>query len=450
MDKIKIGVLGAGRGRMMIKYCALAGNAELVAVCDSYEPFLNRVKEQLGAQLDGDKVTFYTDFEEFIKHDMDAVILSNYANDHAPFAIRCLKAGKHVFSECLPCANMKEAVELVEAVESSDKLYAFSENYCYFPATMEMRKLYREGKLGEFEYGEGEYIHNCEPVWPEITQGNPDHWRNNLYSTYYCTHGTGPLIHITGLRPVRVTGFETPYNARNLRMGSKAGGYSILMMEMENGSYMKVAQGMGPSRDSVWYSLYGSKGRIESARDDTREYEPEPGMGSGVCQIYTNLDEYEGESAIYNAKTYEPKDDFSEKAGGYGHSGSDYYDMWNFVEKLRGNPDADVIDVYEALDMGLPGILGYESIMKGSIPVEIPNFRFAAERERYRCDTGCTDPAKAGDMLWPCYHKGNPEIDPQVYEKAKQIWLECEPDSLAQFFEEEGKKTKYGEKKKKD
>ena len=38
-------------------------------------------------------------------------------------------------------------------------------------ATYEMKKLYQAGKIGEFEYGEGEYIHNCEPMWEKLTYG---------------------------------------------------------------------------------------------------------------------------------------------------------------------------------------------------------------------------------------------------------------------------------------
>lgn len=219
MEKIRIGVLGAGRGEMMMKYCEHADNAELVAVCDQNELFLNRVRDR----LNDPRVRFYTDFGQFLAHDMDAVVLANYATEHAPFAIRCLEAGKHVLSEVLPCQTLSEAVALAEAVEKSGRVYAYSENYCFMPAPREMRRLYRAGKLGEFEYGEGEYLHNCEPIWPEITQGRPEHWRNNIPATFYCTHSVGPLLHITGLRPVRVTGFELPYNARCARMGAKAG-----------------------------------------------------------------------------------------------------------------------------------------------------------------------------------------------------------------------------------
>lgn len=171
MKKIRIGVMGVYRGTSMINYCVAADNAEIVAICDKWEEGLAIQKEVYKDY----PITWYSNFDEFIQHDMDAVVLANYANEHAPFAIKAMKAGKHVFSEVLPVQTMKEAVELVETVEATGMTYAYGENYCYMPAPYEMRRLYREGKLGEFEYGEGEYIHNCESIWPQITYGDPDH-----------------------------------------------------------------------------------------------------------------------------------------------------------------------------------------------------------------------------------------------------------------------------------
>ena len=160
----------------MINYCKQADNAQIVAICDKSQEALESQKEK----CEGYDITFYDNFDDFILHDMDAVVLANYANEHAPFAIRALKAGKHVFSELLPVQTMKEAVELVETVEQTGKIYAYGENCCFMAGPYEMCKLYKAGKIGEFEYGECEYIHNCEPIWPSITYGEETHWRNNM------------------------------------------------------------------------------------------------------------------------------------------------------------------------------------------------------------------------------------------------------------------------------
>ena len=239
MKKVKIGVLGAYRGSSMINYCKSADNAEIVAICDKSPKAIETQRKC----AEGLNVSFYDNFEDFIKHDMDAVVLANYANEHAPFAIKAMKLGKHVFSEVLPVQTMKEAVELIETVEQTGMIYAYGENYCYMPAPYEMKKLYKQDKIGEFEYGECEYIHNCTPIWASITYGEKDHWRNNMYSTYYCTHSIGPLIHATGLRPVKVVGFESTKNERRLSVGAKGADVGIEMITLENGGIIKSIHG---------------------------------------------------------------------------------------------------------------------------------------------------------------------------------------------------------------
>ena len=400
--KIKVGVFGAGRGHTMMAYCRAAGSAELVAVCDKYTDKLDRIKEEFG-----DAVALYTSFDEFLAHDMDLVVLANYANEHAPYAVRALRAGKNVLSEVLPVQNMKEAVELIEAVEETGKLYAYAENYCYMPASKRMRELVRRGELGTFEYGEGEYMHNCEPGWHRLTRSDPGHWRNTMSAFFYCTHSLGPLIHISGLRPVRVSGFEGPFNARMYRMGAKAGPYGVEMVTLENGAVLKSLHGVGPARNSIWYSVYGSKGRMESAREDAE--------AGGMNKLYVNLDEDEGDNT-FRACEDRTDDGLSAIAENSGHGGSDYYVMHNVIEKLNGNRNCDVIDVYEALDMFLPGLFAYRSALAGGMPMEVPDLRKPEEREKWRNDTACTDPAAAGGMLQPSLSTGDPDIPEQVYE----------------------------------
>lgn len=430
MRKIKVGVMGAYRGSSMINYCAIADNAEVVAICDKWEEGLMMQKE-LHKDL---PITYYNNFEDFIQHDMDAVVLANYAHQHAPFAMKAMKAGKHVFSEVVPVQTLKEAVELVETVEETGMTYAYGENYCYMGGTYEMKKLYEEGKIGEFEYAECEYIHNGETIWPSITYGDPNHWRNRMYSTFYCTHSLGPIIHTTGLRPISVTGFESTKNARRLSGGAKCGQFAIEMVELENGGIIKSIHG-GLYRDSIWYSMYGSKGRMETAREDAD--------GLAFSKLYVNVDEYPGQYGQMNIESYQPVRDMDDKCKHFGHGGSDFYSMYHFIEKLLGNPEADTIDVYEALDMCLPGVFAYRSILNGGVPMEVPNFRDKTVREQYRNDVACTDPEVAGDMLLPTCKLGTPEIGPEVYERVRQKWEETKraEDGYAQkAFQQGGSK----------
>lgn len=405
MEKIRLGVMGAMRGSSAMKFCLDTGSMELVAICDWNEELLHTARAGLG-----EEITYYTDFADFIKHDMDAVLLANYAHQHAPFAIRTMYAGKHVFSEVLPCQTMKEAVELIEAVENTGKIYAYGENYCYMLGPYEMRRLYREGKIGEFEYAEGEYIHNCEDWWASLTYGEEDHWRNNMYSTFYCTHSLGPIVHITGQRPVSVVGFEGTKNERNLRVGAKSGQFGIEMVTFANGGIAKSIHG-GLYKNSIWYSMYGDKGRMETAREDTQD--------GWVGKLFVNADEYSGGYHTGKLESYAVQQ-VIDGLEGSGHGGGDDMSLFQFAKAIQGDENADIIDVYEALDMFLPGMFAYRSVLNGGISMQIPNLRDPAERDAWRNDTMCTDPTTAGDMLLPVFSKGNPDIPQAVYDAMRE------------------------------
>ena len=206
--KLRIGVFGGARGHAMMDVLFEHPHAELAAVCDKYQPLLDQVAEEAKAR--NLTIEIYNNFEDFLTCDMDAVVLANYANEHAPFAVRCLKAGKHVLSEVLPCETMAQAVELIEAVEQTGLFYAYAENYCYMQHTFEMQRRYEQGDIGEVEYCEGEYIHDCSRCWPQITYGEREHWRNQMHANFYCTHSIGPILTVIGRRPVQVVGFEVP------------------------------------------------------------------------------------------------------------------------------------------------------------------------------------------------------------------------------------------------
>ena len=46
MNKIRVGVIGAGRGDTMIDYCRKAGNAEVVAVCEKRQDLIDAQKQK--------------------------------------------------------------------------------------------------------------------------------------------------------------------------------------------------------------------------------------------------------------------------------------------------------------------------------------------------------------------------------------------------------------------
>ena len=418
-NKVRIGVLGGGRGFSIAQFCEQSEQAELVAVCDKDPRCLEEVKAHFG-----EGVVYYDDFDRFLRHDMDLVVLANYANAHAPFAVKALRAGKNVLSELLPFQTMKEACELADAVDESQKLYIYGENCCFMGAPRKMRKLFRSGEMGEFRYGEGEYMHDLEKDWHRHSHSDPAHWRNTMTAFYYCTHSIGPLIHISGLRPVSVTGFEAPYTEKMRRMGAKGAPFGMEIITLENGALLKSIHGVGPAEYSLWYSCLGDRGKLESGRSLLNE--------EGYNVLYRKGEpSADGENEPFCE--VDTADELSDQAEVSSHGGADFYMMYNACEAVRGNPDADYIGFYEACDMFLPGMFAYFSVLDDNRPQAIPDLRDRTEREKWRGDTRCTDPAVAGEQLLPSYSKGNQPIPQSVYDGLRE--------KLEAFYrEEEAKK----------
>ena len=407
--KLRIGVFGGARGSTMINVLLHHPDAELVAVCDKYQPLLDQAGQR--ANECGINIELFNNFDDFIEYDMDAVVLANYANEHAPYAIRALRRGRHVLSEVLPCETMDQAVELIETVEETGLVYAYAENYCYMKHTFEMWQRYKTGELGEAMYGEGEYIHDCSSIWPQITYGERDHWRNRMHPNFYCTHSIGPLLMMTGLRPVKVVGFEVKPSEDLLALGDWRGA-GIEMVTLENGAVMKSIHGdLKREPGSINYELYCKKGMMESGR-----LEP-----ASTLNVYKESER----RCVGSWEKYEPEARIAaESASAYqSHGGSDFYPTHFFIERILGRPDGEwSIDVYDAVNMGICGLLAYRSVLAGNISIDIPDLHDRAQRDKFRNDNACTNPSVAGDQLLPISSYGEPEIPDEVYTKVRELW----------------------------
>ena len=416
MKKLRIGVFGAGRGCTMINVLLTHPDAEVVAICDKYKPLLDKAGKL--AEEKGVNVALFEDFEEFFKYDMDAVVLANYASEHVPFAVRLLRSGRHVMSECLTCASMAQAVELIEAVEESGKVYAYAENYCYQDTTFEMWRSYRNGEIGEVLYAQGEYVHDCTGEWHTLTQGDPNHWRNNCFSTFYCTHGIAPVFMITGHRPVKVSGFEGTCAEYTKKCGLRDATLGMEIITLDNGAIVRCINGNlrhhNPAGINSSYIVYGENGMLESSRykgGTVHKYTVD-----GGCSEYTPEKQVEADLA----KKFNT------------HGGADFYPTHFFIEKILGNEVGFrySIDVYQAVDMCICGILAYRSILNNSMSIDVPDLRDPAQRDKYRNDHACTFAYEAGDQRLPNNHHGIviPDDD-ACYEEMRKLWNKAEGNS---------------------
>lgn len=375
MKKIKVGVFGLGRGTAQID-CLLLNNAEVVAVCDKMESRLEKMKEKLG-----DDLAVYTDFDSFLEHPgLEAIVLCNYFHEHAPYAIKALRKNIHVLSECTSNSTMAEGVELVRAAEKSKAFYMLDENYPFMKFNKEMYRVFHNGTLGKFLYGEGEYNHPLDPSdTASINRWRPydEHWRNHTPRTYYLTHSLAPLMYVTGAFPVRVSAMPV-YCAEpgeDALMGPAVKDRSAIITTVnDDDSVYRVTGCAGYGAHGNSYRFCCDKGQIENLR----------GTGGKVMLSYNkwNIPEGMEEHNFYMPSWNDDQEDLIAKSG---HGGGDFLVVREFLRCVRENRKP-VFDEYFATTIASVAILAHRSILNGGIPYDIPDFKKEEDRVKYEND----------------------------------------------------------------
>ena len=402
---IRVGVVGVGRG---ISFAGSAANAglELVALCDIWEERLI----EAGKRFD---VATYTDYDKFLEHDLDAVILANYYHEHAPFAIKAFAAGKHVMSECIACKTLGEGVALARAFERSGKVYMFAENYAYICYVQEMRRLYQADEIGEVQYAEGEYNHPIDSRGLNWLSPGMNHWRNWIPPTYYPTHAMSPIMYVTDTWPESVNALSIPYSPReegilHVKRGDPG---AVWICRMSNGSVSRCI-GLSMRGHGVWYRFHGTRGLMENMR----------AMNTGMLRVaHEPWDLRPGDS---KERIYQPEfpihADLAQRAG---HGGGDFFMNYHFAEAIRRN-EQPYLDVYRGLAMTAVGIQAWRSCLANGAPHDIPDFKDESVRRKYENDDWSPFPEdrKAGQP-WPSI-QGERIPSPEAVAFAREVWKE--------------------------
>lgn len=375
MEKLRIGVFGAGRGVSLAKGFMLL-DAEIVALCDNHKE-----RREAGLKKLGGDVAAYESFDDFIEHPMDAVILANNFYQHVPYAIECFKRDLHVFCECTANGTMGEGVELVRAFERSKSIYMLAENYPQMLFNREMKRVADTGTLGKILFAEGEYNHPVsawDTAFTKKFKFYPNHWRHFLPATYYITHSLGPVMHITGATPKKVTAFAAyaPTQAEVPTASHNADSAAIVTTLNDDGSVFRVTGCAHFGAHGNSYRICGTKGQIENLR----------GMGNQVMLRYNEWDKPEGaEATQLYMPSWNDKDEELIKTSG--HGGGDYLTARMFVECLKeGKQPPHPFDIYSATVMSSVAILGHRSVLEGGKAYDIPDFRKEEDRKLYEND----------------------------------------------------------------
>ena len=115
MEKIKVGILGAGRGIDLAHNLNLAG-AEIVALCDiDYEKAVAFSKEN---KVENARI--YADYKEMLQNEeLDFVSIATVSGVHGEIALYCAEQGVNFLVEKPMAMSIDEADAVIAAAEKS-------------------------------------------------------------------------------------------------------------------------------------------------------------------------------------------------------------------------------------------------------------------------------------------------------------------------------------------
>lgn len=116
---VKFGVVGLGSwGKELLTSLSKLPSAQVVAICDTYEPFRNKGKEI------APNAALMSDYKQLLASpDVEAVVIVTPSHQHKDIALAAIQAGKHVYCEA-PLANtVEDAKAIALAGKGSSKIF---------------------------------------------------------------------------------------------------------------------------------------------------------------------------------------------------------------------------------------------------------------------------------------------------------------------------------------
>jgi predicted dehydrogenase len=340
--KIRVGIVGYGVCRFGASFSFQDHpNVEVVAVSDLFPDRCAALAKICRCEKT------YPSLEEMVKDDsIEAIFVATDAPSHARHCIDVLKHGKHAAC-AVPATfgSLEEADQLYEAVKESGLNYMMFETSYFRPDCYAMREIYNAGGFGKLIYSEGEYYHYGVSKIDSYKS-----WRVGLPPQWYPTHSNAYYVGVTGGSFTEVSCMAMPSVSELLQPQNNryknAFGTEIALLRTSDGGTARMAVSWDTPGD------HGERGRIRGQRGSF--YEKYQGLEKKLPDV-TPVPLPPGVNAG-------------------GHGGSHGRLMNDFVHSILENRKP-LVDVAQALNMTVAGVVSHLSAQKDGELMKIPQYR---------------------------------------------------------------------------
>jgi len=233
------------------------------AICGRTEQAVAEAAERFGWE------SYETSWEKLIERkDIDLIDIATPNYTHKEIAIAAAKAGKNVLCEKPLATNLKDAQEMLKAVESAGVKHMICFNYRKVPAVALAKRMIEEGKLGEIYHFRAVYLQDwlLDPQFPlnwrlkKKTSGSGAHGDINSHLIDLARYLVGEFDKVIGMRSTFIK--ERPAKARKEKVDVDDA--TLFLAKFKNGvmgsfEATRVAAG---HRNGQKIEINGSKGSL--------------------------------------------------------------------------------------------------------------------------------------------------------------------------------------------
>ena len=178
-DRVRIGCIGVGyRGVQVLNAFLTHKDAEIVALCDVYEPYLNGQFDKIHPHFKeltyrvpsklpdfGGPVERHKDFRRIIdKKDVDAVIIATPDHWHAVQTIMACDAGKDVYIEKPLSLTVREGRRMVQAARRNNRVVQVGTQRRSSKLYTQLAQLVQSGAIGKITVARAALTDNMSPA----------------------------------------------------------------------------------------------------------------------------------------------------------------------------------------------------------------------------------------------------------------------------------------------
>lgn len=397
MPVVRVGFIGLGmRGPGAVSRMAQIDGVEIKALCDLHsdrversQRILDKHKKQRAAAYSGDEEAWK---ELCRRPDIDLVYIATDWKNHARMMIYAMEQGKHVACEVPAIMTLKEAWEVINTAERTQRHCMMLENCVYDFFELTALNMAQKGLFGEVVSGKGAYIHNLEDFWLDYEKDWRFQFNKENRGDVYATHGLGPVcfamdIHrgdkMDYLVAMDVPAVTVPKYIEKMRgkpVGEfKNGEVTHTLIKTNKGKTIYLEHNVASYRPyDRMFQLTGTDGFANKYPVSGFSLRPTEENKKAVPD-HENLKSHgfvsEATKKELMTKYQHPiAKDIAEKAKKVGgHGGMDYIMDYRLIYCLQNGLPLDM-DVYDLAEWSAIGELTRISLENNSAPVEVPDF----------------------------------------------------------------------------